>query len=212
MNGQLFVVSAPSGAGKTTLTRALSSVDDRLSVSVSHTTRPQRPAELDGVDYHFVSPREFAHMRDQGKFLETATVFEHQYGTARASIESKFRANLDVVLDIDWQGARQVRETGFPNCSIFLLPPSLDALQERLQKRAQDTQETIEYRMSGALHELEHYKEFDFLVINDHRDLAIQTLLSIVQSLRNNAIPKVPDVRSHAENLVKNRLSASLND
>ena len=211
MKGHLFVVSAASGTGKTTLTRELSSRDDRTSVSISHTTRPKRPAETDGVHYHFVTRDEFARMKASGEFLETATVYGQQYGTSRAEIERHTLAGRDVVLDIDWQGARQIRASGFPNCSIFLLPPTVDELLTRLQNRAQDKPEVIENRYNGALKELEHHREFDHLVMNDNLDQAAGVLRSIVQSIRRGESPEIPDVRDHATQLVNTRLASGVN-
>ena len=182
--GILFIVSAPSGAGKTSLLRALLPEDDRLVLSISHTTRPPRPGEVDGVDYHFVSKEEFLGLAGEGAFLEQAEVFGNYYGTSEAGVREQLAGGRDVVLEIDWQGARQVRKA-FPEAvSIFIAPPSIEALRERLGKRGQDDEAVIERRMRDARSELSHYPEYDYLVINDDFDTALGDLRCIVRAER----------------------------
>ena len=182
--GQLFIVAAPSGAGKTSLVNALVADDPRLVISVSYTTRAPRPGETDGVHYHFVTPQSFSRRREAGEFLECAEVFGHWYGTHRQTTEAILDAVQDVILEIDWQGARQVKQS-FPDCrSIFILPPSVVALRERLGARAQDSDAVIERRMGEARDELSHWNEFDFVVINDDFATALEELKSLVRHLR----------------------------
>lgn len=182
--GNLFIVSAPSGAGKTSLVRALINGDNNLRVSVSHTTRPMRPGEVDGENYHFVSRGEFEAARDAGDFFEWAEVFGNLYGTAKSQVEDLQSQGLDVVLEIDWQGARQVKQALPEGCAIFILPPSLSALRQRLTGRGQDDEATIERRMAEAHSEMAHYAEADYLVLNDDFDRALNDLKTIVDSQR----------------------------
>lgn len=182
--GNLLTVSAPSGAGKTSLVRALVAADDSLTVAVSHTTRPMRPGEANGANYHFVDQQEFAAARDGGAFFEWAEVFGHFYGTARAEVESRRQSGLDVILEIDWQGARQVKSACPESRSIFILPPSIGALEQRLTLRGQDDETTIQRRMAEARSELIHWRDADFLVLNDEFDRALADLRAIVRSLR----------------------------
>ena len=183
-SGDLYVISAPSGAGKTSLVAALHSSQPELQVSVSHTTRPRRSNETDGVNYHFVSDKDFVAMIDADAFLEHARVFDCRYGTARDSVEKFLAAGKDVVLEIDWQGASQVRQH-HPGCiGIFILPPSREALAERLAGRAQDAPEVIARRMGDAVTEMSHFREFDYLVINDTFDVALADLRSIIRCRR----------------------------
>jgi len=182
--GTLYIVAAPSGAGKTSLVNSLVETTPGVVVSVSHTTRPPRPGEQDGVHYYFVPLATFEAMIAQGAFLEHAQVFGNRYGTSRAAVLSQLEAGLDVILEIDWQGARQVREQMPNNLSIFILPPSREALHQRLAERGQDSAEVIERRMAAALDELAHYAEFDYLVINDRFDTALTELRAIVIAQR----------------------------
>ena len=184
MTGSLFIVSAPSGAGKTSLVKALLDFTPGLVVSVSHTTRAMRPGELDGEDYHFVSREWFQQTIVAGAFLEYARVFDHYYGTSRGSVEQQLCKGLDVILEIDWQGARQVREAMPETCSIFVLPPSRRTLEQRLRARGQDSEATISRRMCDAVAEMSHYAEFDHLVVNDNFDAALHDLDTIVRSRR----------------------------
>jgi len=182
-NGTLYILSAPSGAGKTSLLKALREQDGDLQVSISHTTRSMRPGEVNGEHYHFIDHARFLHMLEAGEFLEHAEVFGNFYGTAEASVKSQLELG-DLVLEIDWQGAQQVRQR-FPKAvSIFIMPPSPEALLERLENRGQDSQEIIQRRMHEAVSEMSHYAEFDFLVINDIFDAALADLASIVQCQR----------------------------
>ncbi|HEY7929922.1 MAG TPA: guanylate kinase [Steroidobacteraceae bacterium] len=177
---QLFVISAPSGAGKTSLVRALLGRRANLVVSVSHTTRPPRPHELEGRDYHFVSVQRFEELVAAGAFLEHARVFDNYYGTGAAQVRARLDAGTDVILEIDWQGARQVR-SAMPACvSVFILPPSREALQQRLHERRTDSAEVIERRLRDAVADMQHYREFDFVVVNDRFEQAAAELESIL--------------------------------
>ena len=182
--GTLFVVSAPSGAGKTSLVRALIARHDGVTISVSHTTRPMRPGERDGDHYYFVDAPAFEAMREDGAFLEHATVFGNSYGTSRRSVTERLDNGLDVILEIDWQGARQVREQMPDSVGIFLLPPSLEQLRARLRARGQDDEATIEGRMRAAVEEISHYQEYDYLVVNDDFEQALGELGAVVISRR----------------------------
>jgi len=178
--GTLFIVSAPSGAGKTSLLKALIESTPGVEVCVSHTTRPPRPGEKDGVDYHFVSESGFRHiLADQG-FLEHAEVFGNYYGTARESVESALARGVNLVLEIDWQGAAQVRGLLPEAKSIFILPPSRTELELRLRGRGQDSDEVIAGRMAQAVSEISHYGEFDYIVVNDDFDTALADLRAVI--------------------------------
>lgn len=178
--GKLFVISAPSGAGKTSLVQALLASDPQLHLSISHTTRKMRPTEQQGREYHFVSLPQFERLRDAGEFLEHARVFDNCYGTSRPFVERQLAAGQDVLLEIDWQGARQVR-AGVPQCvSIFILPPARRALAERLARRQTDTPEVIARRLADAASDLSHYQEFDYAVVNDDFAQAVEDLKRIV--------------------------------
>ena len=183
-NGIFFIVTAPSGAGKTSLVNAVVESDDSLCVSISHTTRPARPGEIDGGNYHFVSKEQFMKMLEKGEFLENAEVYGHHYGTSHAWVKDKLKSGTDVILEIDWQGAEQIRNL-FPNaCSVFILPPSVAALSERLQARAQDDSETIENRMRQAVNEMTHMAEADYAIINDNFGTAKEDLNAVIRSRR----------------------------
>lgn len=184
MQGTLYIFAAPSGAGKTSLVKALVDSIDNIEVSVSHTTRAPRPGEIDGVNYHFIDTNKFQEMEAKGNFLEHAQVFDNFYGTARTNIEQRLAAGVDVILEIDWQGARQVREQ-FPECiGVFILPPSRESLEERLRNRGQDDDEVIARRMRDAVNEMSHYAEFDYLVVNDDFNTALAELAAIVTARR----------------------------
>lgn len=182
--GQLYIVSAPSGAGKTSLVSALLERDKKVEVSVSHTTRSPRPGEQDGVNYNFVSVAAFEELIGQSGFLEHAKVFENYYGTSQQWVEDKLKAGIDVILEIDWQGAQQIRKLVPAVVSIFILPPSKSALESRLQGRGQDSDEVIAKRMAQAASEASHYAEYDYLVINDDFDQALSELQAIFVSQR----------------------------
>ena len=182
--GQLLIVSAPSGAGKTSLIKALMEQDQRVEVSVSHTTRPQRPGEVEGVNYFFISTETFQEMREAGAFFESAEVFGHFYGTSLTQLEARLSDGADVILEIDWQGAQQVRQLLPDSAWLFILPPSLEALKSRLQARGQDADDTIEIRMRAARDEMSHWDEADYLIINDQFDSALEALQALVRSLR----------------------------
>ncbi|MFN3581267.1 MAG: guanylate kinase [Pseudomonas sp.] len=180
-SGTLYIVSAPSGAGKTSLVKALIEQLDSLQVSVSHTTRSMRPGELDGVNYHFVSREAFLAQVAEGDFLEHAEVFGNLYGTAQSSVEKTLSEGHDLILEIDWQGAQQVRKAMPQARSIFILPPSRSTLRDRLTHRGQDNKEVIEQRMAQARDEISHYVEYDFLVINDDFHVALDDLKAILR-------------------------------
>jgi len=179
--GRIFVLAAPSGGGKTSLIRALIERDRRLGPSVSHTTRAARPGERHGEHYYFVDEREFRSLVDEDAFLEYALVFGDYKGTSKREVENRTAAGCDVLLDIDWQGARQVRESMPDSRSIFILPPSLETLKERLARRGQDSPEVIERRMGKARSEISHWDEFDFVVVNDDFEDAVSELQSIIR-------------------------------
>ena len=177
-------MSAPSGAGKTSLIKALMEQDERVEVSVSHTTRPQRPGEAEGVNYFFISTEAFHEMREAGAFFESAEVFGHLYGTSLTQLEARLSDGADVILEIDWQGARQVKALVETAVAIFILPPSTRALRERLTERGQDDEAIIERRMHAARNEMIHYDEADFVVLNDDFDTAPGDLQSIIRAHR----------------------------
>lgn len=185
--GTLFIVSAPSGAGKSSLIDALLkrfNVDDKLRLSVSHTTRAPRPGEVDHVSYHFITNEEFEKLIERNAFYEYAHVFDHYYGTSREIVEQWLNEGKDVLLDIDWQGARQIREQAPDAKGIFIVPPSLEELNRRLVTRATDAPEVIEKRMSKALSEISHYNEYDYVIVNDDFDESLLNMRSIILSNR----------------------------
>jgi guanylate kinase len=192
--GTLFVFSAPSGAGKSSLARALIEREPTLATSVSHTTRAPRPGEENGVHYHFVTMDEFRAMVDRGEFLEHARVFDNFYGTSQAAVQTLLDQNKNVILDIDWQGARAIREK-MPNVkTVFILPPSREELRRRLKGRGQDSDEVIERRMRDAVSEMQHYDEFDFVVVNDDFDAALADLGAIINSHPEQCRPVTVDI------------------
>ncbi len=182
--GRLIIVSAPSGAGKTSLVGALLTQDKTLVVSVSHTTRAKRPKESDGVDYYFIDPRTFATMVDDGAFLEHAEVFGHRYGTSRHAVAEELARGHDVVLEIDWQGARMIRAEFPDTYDIFILPPSLTELAARLKARGEDDPDVISRRMNEAKKEMSHYDDYANLVVNDDFDQALSQMAAIVVAAR----------------------------
>ncbi len=182
--GTLFTVSAPSGAGKTSLVAALLEKDKNIKVSVSHTTRNMRPGEVDGVDYHFVTRELFDQMVESDGFLEHANVFDHCYGTSKQWVEKTLDQGIDVILEIDWQGAQQIRQLMPQAQGIFILPPSREALLHRLQGRGQDNKEVIERRMQDAISEMSHYKESQWLIINDNFEDALSQLHAVINAQR----------------------------
>lgn len=184
MKGLLYVITAPSGAGKSSLIKALLAQDPALVLSVSTTTRPPRPGEKDGREYHFVDPARFQAMLEHGEFLESAEVHGHRYGTSQKVIEQVRSAGKDLLLEIDWQGAEQVRRL-HPDCiGIFILPPSLTELERRLRKRAQDADEVIRRRLKNAAEEMSHAVEFKYAIINNHFDDALRDLGVVVRAER----------------------------
>ncbi len=188
--GKLFIVTAPSGAGKTSLVSALvekSSITDSsrsLAVSVSHTTRPKRPNEIDGENYHFIDENSFLYMLKAGDFLEEAQVYGHRYGTSRQWVNQQLEQGVDVILEIDWQGAEQIKKIYLDCCYIFILPPSLEVLVKRLRDRAQDDQDTIEDRMKEAKSVMEHADDADYLVVNDNFNRALADIQAIIHAER----------------------------
>ncbi len=187
MTGNLFIITAASGAGKTSLVAHLLAQDDQVKLSISHTTRQPRPGEQNGVHYHFVPEAEFLQILNAGGFLESADVHGAKYGTAQSGMDAALQAGYDVILEIDWQGAAQVRNI-YPNCtSIFILPPSLQALEQRLNSRGQDSSEVIAKRVAAAHAEMRHVVAFDYVTINDNFDVALQDLMAIIRATRLKA-------------------------
>lgn len=184
LQGILFIISAPSGGGKTTLVRRLIESMDNLEVSISYTTRSKRKNEVDGVDYHFVDTTQFEKMEHAGEFIEHANVFGHLYGTSRKFVNERLANGIDIILEIDWQGAAQARKMFSDQVSIFILPPSRVILEQRLRKRESDTEAVIERRLSKATQEMQHAKEYEYLVINDQFDQAFTELSAIILSQR----------------------------
>ncbi len=182
--GALYIVSAPSGTGKTSLVNALVRDTNHLKLSISHTTRTPRSKEIDGYNYHFISEDKFKQMDSAGVFLESANVFGNYYGTSQDAVQKMLDEGHDVVLEIDWQGAEQIKQRFTDAISIFILPPSIKALQDRLESRGQDSKEIIDARMTKAIAELKHYHKADFLVVNDDFEEALKSLKAIVKSNR----------------------------
>ncbi|WP_278932299.1 guanylate kinase [Moraxella osloensis] len=178
--GSLFIITAASGTGKTSLVKQLVATTNDLAVSISHSTRKPRPGEIDGQHYHFVSREIFADMIKKGEFLEHAEVFENYYGTAKSTVEFMLSNGLDVILEIDWQGALQVQKLRPDATTIFILPPDRQSLRQRLSNRGQDSQEVIERRLAGSVNEMSQYVNFDYVVINDNFDVALAELKSII--------------------------------
>lgn len=186
-SGNLYIITAASGAGKTSLVSELLARDNQIKLSVSHTTRAPRPGEQNGVHYHFVNEAEFIDILSKGGFLESADVHGAKYGTSQSAVDSALQAGYDVILEIDWQGARQVRGIYPQAISIFILPPSLEALKDRLNNRGQDSAEVIAKRLAAAREEMRHVVEFDYVTINDNFEVALQDLMAIFRATRLNA-------------------------
>lgn len=184
MSGNVFIVSAPSGAGKTSLVKTLLETDQQVKLSVSYTTRAPRPGEVDGAHYHFVSMDEFMAMLNRGDFLESAEVYGNRYGTSQRWIEAQVATGVDILLEIDWQGAAQVRKLMPQAISIFVLPPSPAALRERLTGRGQDSEEIIAGRLAAAREDMSHVSEFDYVIINDDFATAAADLQAVVKASR----------------------------
>ena len=199
-NGTLYIISAASGAGKTTLVSAVLEQLDDLEVSVSHTTRAPREGEVDGVNYHFVDKDIFEAMVENSEFIEYATVFGNMYGTSRQHIQEQLLKGKDVILEIDWQGARQIRQLMADCRSVYIVPPSTEALRERLTSRGKDDEETITRRMQEAISEMSHYVEFDYLIINDDFDEARDNLTAII---RGNRMLHEHQQQKHADLLAR---------
>lgn len=200
--GKLYIISAPSGAGKTSLVKQLVSKVDQLDVSVSHTTRAIREGETHGQDYFFTSVDAFKQMISDHAFLEHAQVFDNFYGTAQQSVEDMLEQGIDVILEIDWQGAEQVRKMLPNSISIFILPPSIEILQQRLENRGQDSKEIIARRMQDAVKEMSHCHEFDYLIVNDDFNVALTELTSIISCHRLEKQRQVKNLATLIEQLL----------
>ncbi|GGN19653.1 MULTISPECIES: guanylate kinase [Marinomonas] len=201
--GNLFILSAPSGAGKSSLYKALLKADDKVRISISHTTRAPRAGEEHGREYYFIDDESFLDMIAEDAFFEHAQVFDHYYGTSKETIFGMLEQGLDVILEIDWQGARQVRQLYPEAVGIFILPPSLSSLEERLKKRATDTEDVIQRRMAKAVNEMSHYHEYDFVIVNDDFDTALAEMSSIFMAMR----AKTPVMQQKYGNLINDLLS-----
>jgi guanylate kinase len=195
VRGKLLVFAAPSGAGKTTLVHAVVTKHPELRFSISYTTRKPRPNEANGVDYLFVDEAEFMRLRDQGELLEYAEVFDHYYATSRSQVEKHLTDHRNVILEIDWQGARQVRES-MPECvTIFILPPSVEELERRLRDRRTDSPEVIARRLRDALSDMSHWDEFDYVIINDDLDRAVSDLEAVLTDEGEASSTANPELR-----------------
>jgi guanylate kinase len=203
MRGSLYVVAAPSGAGKTSLVKALMERQPRIRFSVSYTTRKPRPSEIDGRDYHFVTQERFQQMVERGEFLEHARVFDNCYGTGIETVDTALTRGELLLLEIDWQGARQVRARLPEARSIFILPPSRRALEERLRARSSDSEAVIERRLRDAKQDLAHWTEFDYAVINDRFEQAVADLLAIVEDRGGALTAARPEVARFAAELLQ---------
>lgn len=208
-SGQMFIISAPSGAGKTSLVRALLEKQQTTGVAVSHTTRRHRPGEVDGINYHFIDEARFREMIDAGAFLEWASVFGNLYGTSIDAAKKVLTQGQHLILEIDWQGAQQVRQKMPAAASVFILPPSLKTLRERLEARAQDDAATVRQRTAAAIEEISHFREFDYLVVNDDFETALDELTEIVegrgQPYRRDS--RQPDLQGLIEDLLSENLT-----
>jgi guanylate kinase len=200
--GRLFVIAAPSGAGKTSLVRALMEREPKLRFSVSYTTRKPRPTEVDGEDYHFVGPEQFDAMVKSDEFLEHARVYDNQYGTGVRVVQESLARGDWLLLEIDWQGARQVRARLPSACSIFILPPNRSALEQRLRSRSTDSEPVIKRRLADAVEDLTHWSEFDFVVVNDRFERAVSDLHAIVEERGAEFAASRPEVARFAAGLL----------
>lgn len=207
--GSLFVLSAPSGAGKTSLVKALLDADPGIEVSISHTTRPKRPKEVDGVNYHFVTPATFQHMQTEDAFLEHAEVFGNLYGTSAGWVAQRLAAGGDVILEIDWQGAEQIRKRMPGAVEIFILPPSLSILAQRLLDRGQDDPDVIERRLREARLEMSHHGHYDYLIVNNDFATALADLCAIVRAERLREVRQAIRLEPLIANLLNPADSAS---
>lgn len=202
-NGSLFIVTAPSGCGKTSLVKALIERTQNLCVSISHTTRKPRVGEVHGKNYFFVSKEEFDQIDNDDGFIESAQVFDYYYGSAKQTVKDLLTNNQDVILEIDWQGARQVKKS-FPEViGIFIIPPSIETLRERLTNRGQDNSTIVNRRMQDAVSEMQHYDEFDYLVVNDEFNMALDDLSSIIHSRRLSAQQQINQHQDLLKMLIK---------
>lgn len=201
MSAQLFILSAPSGAGKTSLVKAACGRLDNVCVSTSHTTRPKRPNDVDGRDYHFTDEQTFLDMVGRGEFLEHARVFDNLYGTSQSLVERTLASGTDVILEIDWQGADQVRRLKPDACGIYIVPPSKEILEQRLRGRASDSDDVISRRMKDAVDDMRHFPNFDYLIINQDFERALDELCAIILAKR---------VRTTRQSSVNQRLISAL--
>jgi guanylate kinase len=199
--GNLFIITAASGAGKTSLVSQLLARDSQVKLSISHTTRKPRPGEQAGVHYHFVTEAQFLETLNAGGFLESADVHGAKYGTAQSSVDTALQAGFDVILEIDWQGAAQVRNIYPKAISIFILPPSVETLQQRLNSRGQDSSEVIAKRVAAARAEMSHVVEFDYVTINDNFEVALQDLMAIIRANRLKAQTQLQRYANLIQNL-----------
>lgn len=201
--GNLFILSAPSGAGKSSLYKALLKQDEKVRISVSHTTRAPRTGEEHGREYFFTDPETFLDMIAEDAFFEHAQVFDNYYGTSKESIFTQLEQGLDVILEIDWQGARQVRELYPEAIGLFILPPSRQVLEDRLRGRGTDSDDVIQRRMNKAVSEMSHYNEYDFIIVNDNFDEALSQMAAIFTGMRS----KTPVMQQKNNNLINDLLS-----
>ncbi len=194
--GRIYVIAAPSGAGKSTLVNALCKIDPQVQLSISHTTRPMRTGETDGVNYFFVTVDSFKVMIEANEFLEYAQVYDNYYGTNINTIKKFLATGKDIILEIDWQGAQQIRKMFNDAVLIFILPPSLEVLAQRLSARNTDSQEVIEKRLSLAMSDISHAPEFDYLIVNDNFETALQDLCSIIRAPRNKTVRMLEQIKT----------------
>ena len=200
--GHCFIFSAPSGCGKSTIVKTLSELDSQLVTSVSTTTRPQRSYEVEGQHYFFVSDEQFDELVANDQFLEYATVFKHRYGTRREVVTKRLETGLDVLFDIDWQGARKIKQQETNVVSFFLIPPSLEELNRRLTSRSEESSTSVDYRMSRALDELSHFDEFDYAIVNDVLAATCSLIHACIEQIRRSIRPSVPPIDSILKKLL----------